>query len=674
MVNMEFQLTDEDGSELYLIKIDPSSFPNGSTFLIFDDILNDYVEVQPLGSNTTESYIDDDGFVVITSEEGKDLFFQAPLHYSTPYNGDINLNITVEVTDVGTGGSLSDTLVLANVYTIDVSVAGVAKNQDEPFNVTIITLAEEDEDYHIGKFINLTEVLVDNDGSEQLYLTLTGLPPKVVPFTDYVDPVTGKPCKGSKKSYCPGISPVAGQPGSWSIDPQAIAGLRLPPVNDYSGDQPYKFLQVFASTQEFDQDQSQSVEWEIRIEVSPNVTSDAVGPFNVNVRVTEEENEVEGKGVSLAGLNLTKNLADPDSETVLQYTIDVSDMIADAQIYQLLVDINPPGTVIDTTLLLSYLSGVYTINADGTITVDPANMGGLLFSAALFWDSNIGFRLRAWALIEDRAVYSNGTVIAVTTTRQGQYTINLVGTADVPTVEAADAQGAAESLILMDFGGNSTDTDPALGRNQSESLYYIVSLREFTGIFNLSGWVFVDTQGKPVGFEGGNGTWIFTYEDILSDIYFFSDPYANGTASFTFTSISTEDGTRASNSTDFDIQLTSNQTCNQSSAFLCLDDPPCEPSLDLDNQTGVEDESIELLDWYDTLTINCVESNDTFSVVFENIPSGISLSGEGVYLNEITGKYVVSGEALRSGGVFVSGPAHFAGFYTAQGASVHQIS
>lgn len=636
---------------------DPTSFPAGSTFLI------DGIVIKPLSESdgSIESYIDENGWVVITEEEGKLLEFLGPLHYSTPFNGDISLNLTVEVTDIGSSpGSLSNTLL--EFYQIDVKIAGVAKGQDEPFNVTIITLAEEDEDYNIGKYINLTEVLVDNDGSEVLYLTLTGLPSDVAPFTDYINPETNEPCKDSVQEGCPGIVAIAGQPGAWAIGPSAIAGLKLPAVKNYSGDQPYEKLRIFAQTQEFDQDLSGVVEWQIQILVTPEVVSDAISPFDISVSVTEEENELGRIGVSLAALSLLENqLADPDSERVLEYTIDLSYMIDDAQIYQRLVDLNPNATDYDVDLLLIYLDGTYTNNGNGTITVKQGFTGGLLFDAILFWDSNESFRLEAWALIEDRALL-NGIEVSVTTIVQGYFNVILIGTADVPTVEASPAEGGAGELILMDIGGNSTDSDPELGRNQSESLYYVMSLVDFDG--NLSGWVFTDANGNVVGFEGGGNTWIFPYETMLSDIYFKSDKYADGVATFNFTSIALEDGTNATNSILFDIEIFQNATCEGSDCEG--KEPPCEPSLNLDNQTGLEDEDI-VIDWYDILTQNCEGSDDTFSVVFNELPDGVTVTGKGVFYNTATGYFVASGAGIRSGNVKVSAPEDFSGLYTIQG-------
>jgi hypothetical protein len=87
--------------------------------------------------------------------------------------------------------------------------------------------------------------------------------------------------------------------------------------------------------------------------------------------------------------------------------------------------------------------------------------------------------------------------------------VELVGTADIPTVFADNITGHRK--ILINLGGETTDTDVALGREQSESIYYIVSVIDL-GI--LPGYRFIDANNKAVGFDGGTQSWILPYEEV----------------------------------------------------------------------------------------------------------------------------------------------------------------
>ncbi len=103
----------------------------------------------------------------------------------------------------------------------------------------------------------------------------------------------------------------------------------------------------------------------------------------------------------------------------------------------------------------------------------------------------------------------NGSATTHTKVESKSFQVQLVGTADVPTVYAEDVSG--NTKILINLGGESTDTDVALGREQSESIYYIVSTIDL-GI--LPGYGFIDANNGPVGFDGGTQTWILPYEDV----------------------------------------------------------------------------------------------------------------------------------------------------------------
>ena len=570
-------------------------------------------------------------------------------------------------------------------YTIDVYVTGVAKDSDEPGVQEVVVLAVEDNAYPLGKNVNVSEALVDTDGSETLYLVLEGLPAGYRPYTTPDPP-------GPSDPYCCGVERLPN--GNFQIEEAFIADLKLPYVPHYAGEKPYPDLKLYAFTQEKDLDQSNNVLWPIKIDVLP--IADGIGEYKTSTTVREGQNEVDNAKLSLAAIG-DHSLIDSDgSETVLNYTIDFNSMIEDAQIMEQLRLEDPGATVIDAEYVIGkYLQGSYTRNGDGTVTVAKANIGSLWLYGLIFWDSNISFSLRVSAYIQDR-VTANGSEQIVDITSDGEFRVNILGTADVPTVYADDASGPAGEPILLNIGGNSTDTDPELGRVQSEELYYLMALNDEAQLAaaNMTGYAFVDAAGEIIGVDGGDGTWLFTYAEIQRQIFFRSSHYANGTVDFTFTSVAQEDGTRAFNSAPISIEVV--DTGVGPGEFP----PPCDPSLALGDVNGTEDIPL-VLDWYDIVTENCedgFDATDGISVVFHNFPKNFTISGsyydfgagewingewvgtgewissqEGAFYNVNTDQWVVRMDDLRDGKVNIGAPEDFAGEWSFEGKTANML-
>ena len=76
------------------------------------------------------------------------------------------------------------------------------------------------------------------------------------------------------------------------------------------------------------------------------------------------------------------------------------------------------------------------------------------------------------AKIEEAAIL-DGERTVCTKMESRSFKVNVVDTADVPSVYADDVSG--QCLIPIDLGRERMDADVALGRDQSESLYFIVS-------------------------------------------------------------------------------------------------------------------------------------------------------------------------------------------------------
>jgi hypothetical protein len=160
-------------------------------------------------------------------------------------------------------------------------------------------------------------------------------------------------------------------------------------------------------------------------------------------------------------------------------------------------------------LIDNYLSGEFDFDPiTGKIAVDVSKIGGLNLDSRLFMDSNQDFGVPMTARVRD-SVIIDGSIVSVEGTFSDIFQVNLVGTADVPTVIVESVSGC--SLIPISLGGDTTDMDVALGRTQSENLYYIVSVIDL-GI--LPGYGFVDGNNKVVGLAGGSDTWLMTQQDL----------------------------------------------------------------------------------------------------------------------------------------------------------------
>jgi hypothetical protein len=116
----------------------------------------------------------------VTQDDALSLKMMPPLHWSTAGSGNISLLATAEVVDRIDGFVNSK---IFKVYLIEVYVKGVAKNQDELEEQTVVVLALEDTAYDIGRNINVEDALVDKDGAKKLSLVLSGLPRGVIPYT-----------------------------------------------------------------------------------------------------------------------------------------------------------------------------------------------------------------------------------------------------------------------------------------------------------------------------------------------------------------------------------------------------------------------------------------------------------------------------------------------------------
>jgi hypothetical protein len=421
-------------------------------------------------------------------------------------------------------------------------------------------VAVEDQEYPLGEAVKaqldqsgdvsaFEGILVDADGSEELTFRITGIGgDRLIVDASFADQIN-----------------YLGETLGYAISPAALLNATLKAQPHFSGIGPtwYSNLRITATAQESDGSTAYSDPWPVIFEVQPVVDQDGIGNTSPGYSVTEEANEgILDVGVYLrdlySGANATKD--SDGSEYVVDYNIDLKEMIDDAQIRQRLKDLEGADDEdINVDLLLKYLdagTGAYTSNTNGTITVyvdgRSAGFGTMRFRGALFLDSNIDFNLPFRARVRDQANLSSGLMI-VETEQSGFYFISINGTADVPNVYANDVGEYATTgvsgtrFIQLNLNGTITDSDtenggPRLRTNQSEGIYYFMQLLGGTGSFEnasltdvSSSYALVDADGQLVGFDAGGESTNFcsifkaTGIKLICDLLFLQP--AHGTSS-----------------------------------------------------------------------------------------------------------------------------------------------
>ena len=273
---------DTDGSESWIVRID-NDLPAGTKLY---------------GAQGKELTVNSGiGKFILSPLDVSVLSLLPPLDWSSALQGNITLTMTAVVTDSNIFGT---TDIANSTAPVPVIIVGVA---DKPTSRPIIVEAVEDEDYLIGKYIgNLDNVLVDNDGSETLSFMIGGLPSEVQ----------------VKVANNSGINYIGN--GRYQIDKQAIPSLRVTPMANFAGTNPYTGMFLRAVTQEIEGDQAVSDDWPITIKVRP--VADSIN-WASNLELTERDNEVLGVGVSfLNALNYT--MKDTDGSESIQELVSMA--------------------------------------------------------------------------------------------------------------------------------------------------------------------------------------------------------------------------------------------------------------------------------------------------------------------------------------------------------------
>jgi len=629
-VEIEATLNDPDGSENFVLLVNQTSVPNGAKIFGAGG-----QEILPMN-----------GVYTLQPEDVLAFVLQPPLDFSTALlDEDIVLDTTTIVTD-GTDTTQID-------LQINIRVRGVA---DKPPTRSILVEGLEDEIYDLGTPLQsqLANVLVDTDGSEVLSFRLKGLPKGLLPTSNVTDD---------------GAILYLGE--AWQIREDALPGLKIPPRSNYAGEDPYPGLQIFAVTQEVDGNQAISDPWEIEFDILPVVDGASSWLPGDTVEEGDNDNDSIQKGVSLEaidafnfidGVDIRENVA----ETALTVEYDLSNLIDDAKIgVQLNKLLNQTNAGIQE-LVDNYLFGDFvSFNATtGILVATRAQIAaGLRLGAALFFQSNVGFSIPVTIFIQDRAVI-NGVNVTDFANYTGSFDVILEGSADPPTVFADNASGLSLTPIPVNLGGASTDNDIELGRNASETLYFIVTELNSTNMpFE---YTFINSNTSEILGNDRGGAWFLSAEDVQNNLAILTPQNYNGTLEFSLTAVVTEnDGDTTFNTTGpFFVEFLANPDNSTAS-----DETPGVPTLELG--LIIDGENIGGEDGVVILSLNATEAggpgadptNPVVTVTITDIPDDFRIEGN-VIFNPLTGEYSASAEDITAGNVRILPPQDFGGTFT----------
>jgi hypothetical protein len=438
----------------------------------------------------------------------------------------------------------------------------------------------------------------------------------------------------------------------------------LPAVENYSGENPYDNIELFAVVQELDGDEATSESWILDFAILPVVDGFRTWrPFGII-----NEGAVGGIPLDIA---LNFEFEDDDgSEEIVSVTFDLSTLIEDAGIGARLDELDGDGSGLDK-LVIFYLSGEFVYDSDtGTIIAGPGDVAGIVLDERLFLDSNQDFGFGVSILIRDIAIIDGEEVIREDTV-DNTISVDLRGDADIPTVFADDAEGLSLTRIPLNIGGASTDRDVELGRNASEHIYFIIT--EVNAVGMDFQYIFVDSEGNTLGNDRG-GTYFLTEEDLGSgfgELNIYTPRQNDGVLEFNITTIALEDdgSTIASESETFFVTFRPNLD-DPVTGELAPEEPPDSevlpqpPTLNIGlvangNNTGDEDNVF-------TLSVMALEdenetSNPVTTVTVSDLPEGFVI--QGAIFNPLTGAYSVDASKINSGGVAVVPPPDFSGTF-----------
>ncbi len=472
LLSLSASLVDNDGSENLAVSI--SGVPAGASF-----------------SSGTDNH---DGSWSFTPAELNNLQFTPPAHYS----GNLSLTVTATSSEDGTVAQTSGQL------PITIDPAATAPNLSV-FPVTGM------EDTAIA--LNISASLNDTDGSEQLTITISGVP--------------------SGATLSAGID---NGNGTWTLMPAQLSFLSLTPPLNYSGS---FYLTVTATATDGTE----------HAQIMSGFTVDVLGVPDMPLLSTNTANGAENSPISL---NISSSLMDTDGSE--QLTVSISGV--------------PAGATLSAGI----------DNGNGTWILAPTQLANLTITPPPYYHGSFNLGVTATASENGQSVSTSSTTLSV----------NVAPIDNVPILNLSPASGSEDNAIALNI--TAAPYDP-LGNE-------ILSLT----ISNLPVGATL-----TAGTDNGDGTWSLTVSD-LTNLQLIPPQNYSGNFNLSVTLIST-DGPDV-------FQTTSPLSVNISGV-------PDLPTLITLPSVGDENSAISL---NIAAALTDLDGSENLTVTIAGIPAGATLS------------------------------------------------
>ena len=559
-----------------------------------DETVSITISGLPAGATLSAGIQNSDGSYMLTPAQLAGLTLNPPAHFS----GDLNLIITATGSENGTSASSTTNLPIhidggATAPTLTVQAATGA------------------EDSAIA--LHIQAGLVDNDGSENLSLTITGVP------------------NGATLS-----AGVHNQDGSWTLTPAQLAGLMLTPPQDFAGQID---LHVTATSSENGTTASVSADLTVAVSgiadvpilslqpasgaedtaIALNIAATPVGAETVSVTIaglpagaTLSAGNNNGDGswtltpAQLNGLTLTppqdfsgqlaltvtangteNNTSASSSANLLVNVTAVADVpVVNVQAASgsengsipLTITVTSPDS---TSITIDGLPTGATLsagthNTDGSYTLTNAQLNGLTLTPPTNYSGDLNLTITATA--------SDGNSTATTT---AALPVHVDTIAITPSLTVSAASGSEDSAIALNINAALVDNNP------SETLS-------------------INVAGLPAGASlsagtlNSDGSYTLTAAQ-LNSLTLNPPANFNGDLSLTVTATSAENGTTATIAANLPVHVTGVADA---------------PILSVQPASGNEDGSIPL----QISTGLAAGDNGTLSITINNLPTGAVLS------------------------------------------------
>ncbi|MEQ8321211.1 MAG: LamG-like jellyroll fold domain-containing protein [Rhodospirillales bacterium] len=482
----------------------------------------------PAGAVLSAGTDNGDGSWTLDANQLDGLTITPGLHVS----GEFNLTVTATTTEAANG----DQAVVSQQIGLSIT-----PDPDAPIvNVTSIT-GNEDTDIPL----NIDASLVDQDGSETLSISISGVP------------------EGAVLSAGTNLGN-----GVWDIDPADLANLKITPPADSNVD---FTLQVTATATESNGE---------FVETTADIPVNLLGVADTPNLGTPETVGLED---TLIPLNIVTSLNDTDGSETLSITIE-----------------NVPD------LAIVFVGGERADMVDGVITLSPDQLGDVKILPPANSDEDFDLLITATTTENDADESGNG---------QGVSSIS--GTLSVVVQEYADPP----ALMLFDTSGNEDTTVPL-------NIAAILTDQEETLSVNVSG--IPDGVVLSSGTKNDDGSWTLEAGDLNGLTMELPENFSGEFPVSVVATSTTDDGTFAETTGSFNVSIAG-----------VADDP----NLNLTDVVADEGTAIPLN--IDASLVD-TDGSETLSITVSNIPEGSVLTNSlGDVLNIVDGAVELSSEQLE---------------------------